>query len=96
MNAVPGDVRPASVAVREAADLLMIRWTAGAIGGGEAADADLLGHLNTLDFVADRLAEIEAGRGRPVTSSMVEEARAHAKKRHGWRGWVRDRLRRAA
>ena len=96
MNTVPGDVRPASVAVQEAADLLMVRWAAWEIGGGDAVDAELMGHLNTLDFVAERLAEIEAGRGRPVTSSMVEEARAHAKKRHGWRGWVRDRLRRAA
>ena len=73
MSGIPSDVRPASVAVKEAADLLMLRWTDGTLGGGEAADAQVLQCLNTLDKISQELAEVEAG------PTLVQAAREHAK-----------------
>jgi hypothetical protein len=61
----PDDGRAASVAVQEAADVLMLRWTAQKIGGGAAEDARVLRCLNSLDAIAEELGEIEQQRGRP-------------------------------
>ncbi len=69
MSAVPSDVRPAAVAVVQAADVLMLRWTSGALGGGEAADATLLRMLNDLDRMAVDLGEMEAARKPAVQLS---------------------------
>lgn len=60
MSAVQNDMRPASVAVQEAANVLMRRWTEGCLGGGEATDAALLQMLNGLDVAAEVLAGMEA------------------------------------
>jgi hypothetical protein len=62
----PDDGRAASVAVTDAADVLMLRWSAQKIGGGAAADARVLQCLNDLDRIADELSKIELLRGRPV------------------------------
>ena len=70
MSGVLDDVRPASAAVKSAADLLMVRWTAGALGGGAAVDAQVLRHLYALDKLAEDLAEIEARRGRPAQTDF--------------------------
>lgn len=60
MNAIPADLRPASEVVKDAADMVMLRWQDGSLGSTDANDAALLGHLNTLDFIAEQMAEIEA------------------------------------
>ena len=93
MSGIPSDVRPASVAVKEAADLLMLRWTDGTLGGGEAADAEVLQILNTLDHAAEALAEIEVGRGgaRRRTFDIAEAAREHARRMSGFIRDVRER-----
>jgi hypothetical protein len=64
----PDDGRAASVAVADAADVVMLRWTAKRIGGGAAEDARVLSCLNQLDAIAAELGEIELLRGRPVAS----------------------------
>ena len=63
MSDVPRDARPASVAVKEAADVVMARWRERALGGGEVADARVLRCLGALDAMAVELEEIE---GRPI------------------------------
>jgi hypothetical protein len=62
----PDDGRAASVAVAEAAEVLMLRWGTHKIGGGAAEDARVLKCLNALDWIAHELGEIELLRGRPM------------------------------
>jgi hypothetical protein len=70
------DVRPASVAVQQAADVLMLRWTAGDLGSGEAADVAALRFINALDWIAGDLAGIEAQRGGATARPFCDGAAA--------------------
>ena len=69
----------------------MARWVDGGLGSTDANDAELLRHLNTLDFIGERLEEIEAQRRRPAVPPAVP-----AQRRLDWRGYVLALLRRTA
>ena len=100
------DERLASEAAHDAAAVLTARWAAGTIGAGDAYDAELLGHLSTLDFVAEKLAEIEAAEAAGRRRSAVHAVGApiasggsrpiHGKRaRRTWRPWLRGLVLRA-
>lgn len=61
---IPADVRPASVAVREGADLVLRRLREGAFGCAAGLDARALQQIRALDRIATELEQLELLRGR--------------------------------